>query len=126
MSTRYGRRRSWALAAVALAAGIGGTVVAAGPAQAATGVVLIVQSGSSGNLVSLQTFAFLPGITTQGDGVQAGATQFGVTNLTNEAVTLTETTPAGAVLHSATVASGASGTFAVTAGDSVALTEPSD
>ncbi|MEU6173225.1 hypothetical protein ABZ832_15025 [Streptantibioticus parmotrematis] len=120
--TRSGRRRT-AAAALALA-GAAGVVATAGPAAAATGDVLIVQEGSTGALVTAQTFVFVPGITEQGDGVQAGATQFAVTNLTNQTLTLTEKTPAGVVVHSGTVASGKSGTFAVTAGDTVDLTVP--
>ncbi|MHA6765602.1 hypothetical protein [Streptacidiphilus sp. PAMC 29251] len=128
MGTRNGRgrRRTMVLAAVALLAGAGGAVAAAGPAVAATGDVLILQEGSTGNLVSLQTYLFLPGIAEQGDGVQAGATRFAVTNLTDKTVTLTEKTPAGSVAHSGTVASGSSGAFAVTAGDTVSIAAPSD
>jgi hypothetical protein len=97
----------------------------AAPAAAATGDVLILQENATGGLVTAQTFLFLPGVTEQDDGVQTGAAQFAVTNLTGQPVTLTERTPAGAVVHSGTVNSGASGTFAVTAGDTVALTVPS-
>ncbi|MFG3011205.1 hypothetical protein ACGFZB_12210 [Streptomyces cinerochromogenes] len=123
MSTTTGRRRTAVGAVLALLAGLGTAAASAGPA-AATGDVLIVQKGSAGNLVTLQTFVFLPGITEQGDGVQAGVTQFAVTDLTDRTLTLTERTPAGAVVHSDTVAAGKSGTFAVTAGDTVALTVP--
>ncbi|WP_163010763.1 hypothetical protein [Streptomyces dangxiongensis] len=126
MGTTRGRRRAVTGAVLALLAGLGAVAASEGTAAAATGDVLIVQKGSSGNLVTLQTFVFLPGIAEQGDGVQAGATQFAVTNLTNRTLTLTERTPAGAVVHSGTVAAGGSGTFAVTGGDTVALTVPAD
>ncbi|GAA3105229.1 hypothetical protein [Streptomyces echinatus] len=126
MGTSTGRRRTAVGAVLALLAGLGAVAASAGPAAAATGDVLIIQKGSTGNLVTLQTFLFVPGITEQGDGVQAGATQFAVTNLTNRTLTLTEKTPAGAVVHSDTVAAGKSGTFAVTGGDTVALTVPAD
>ncbi|MFG2608409.1 hypothetical protein ACGFT2_33400 [Streptomyces sp. NPDC048514] len=126
MGTRTGRHRAAIGAALALLAGLGTMAATASPAAAATGDVLVLQKGSTGNLVTLQTFLFLPGITEQSDGVQAGATQFAVTNLTNGTLTLTEKTPAGAVLHSDSIAAGRSGTFAVTGGDTVALTVPSD
>ncbi|MFJ7153167.1 hypothetical protein ACIQVT_34045 [Streptomyces sp. NPDC100445] len=124
MGTTRGRRRAVTGAVLALLAGLGAVAAAQTPAAAATGDVLIVQKGSTGNLVTLQTFVFLPGMTEQADGVQAGATQFAVTNLTDRALTLTERTPAGAVVHADTVAAGRSGTFAVTGGDTVALTVP--
>ena len=81
----------------------------------------VVQKGSTGNLVTTQTFLFVPSVTEQLDGVQAGAAQFAVTNLTNSTLTLTEQTPGGVVVHNGTVAAGASGTLAVTGGDDVAL-----
>ncbi|MFJ6530313.1 hypothetical protein ACIQMZ_34290 [Streptomyces longwoodensis] len=124
MRRTTGRRRAVAMAAVALLAGAAAVTGTAAPAVAATGDVLVVQKDAAGNLVTLQTFLFLPGITEQTDGVQAGATQFAVTNLTNKTLTLTEKTPAGVPVHSATVAAGASATFAVTGGDNVALTAP--
>ena len=124
MGAGKSRRHTGVLAAVALSAGFCAAVAVAGPAAAATGSVVVVQKGSTGSLVSTQAFAFVSGITEQRDGVQAGATQFAVTNATNTTLTLTEETAAGAVVHSATVASGASGTLAVTAGDTVVLTVP--
>ncbi|GHG53725.1 hypothetical protein GCM10018980_37950 [Streptomyces capoamus] len=126
MGMTTGRRRAAIGAVLALLAGAGAVAASASPAAAATGDVLIVQKGGTGNLVSVQTFAFLPGITEQGDGVQAGATQFAVTNLTNRTLTLTERTASGTVVHSDTVAAGKNGTFAVTGGDTVALTVPAD
>ncbi|MFF8730368.1 hypothetical protein ACF073_28395 [Streptomyces sp. NPDC015171] len=124
MGTSTGRRRAAIGALLALAAGLGTVAATASPAAAATGDVLIIQKGSTGNLVTLQTFLFVPGITEQSDGVQAGAAQFAVTNLTDQTLTLTEKTPAGAVVHSDSIAAGRSGTFAVTGGDTVALTVP--
>ncbi|MEU3858414.1 hypothetical protein AB0F03_13745 [Streptomyces sp. NPDC028722] len=126
MRTTTGRRRAAVGAVLALLAGLGAVAASESPAAAATGDVLIVQKGSSGNLVTVQTFVFLPGIAEQGDGVQAGATQFAVTNLTNRTLTLTERTSAGTAVHSDTVIAGKSGTFAVTSGDTVALTVPAD
>ncbi|MFF9087925.1 hypothetical protein ACF1BE_16145 [Streptomyces sp. NPDC014991] len=126
MGTTRGRRRAVTGAVLALLAGVGAVAAAESPAAAATGDVLIVQKGSTGNLVTVQTFVFLPGIAEQSDGVQAGATQFAVTNLTNRTLTLTERTPAGTVVHSDAIAAGRSGTFAVTGGDTVALTVPAD
>ncbi|WP_030347627.1 hypothetical protein [Streptomyces sp. NRRL S-1022] len=125
MGTTTGRRRAIG-AVLALLAGTGAVAASTAPAAAATGDVLIVQKGSTGNLVSVQTFVFLPGITEQGDGVQAGATQFAVTNLTDRTLGLTERTASGTVVHSDTVAAGRNGTFAVTAGDTVTLTVPAD
>ncbi|MEU3510056.1 hypothetical protein ABZ733_19570 [Streptomyces longwoodensis] len=123
MGSTTGRHRTAAAAVLALLAGAGAV---AAPAAAATGDVLIVQKGATGNLVSTQTFVFLPGIAEQGDGVQAGATQFAVTNLTNRTLTLTERTASGTVVHSDTVPAGKNGTFAVTGGDTVVLTVPAD
>ncbi|QHC33022.1 hypothetical protein [Streptomyces sp. HF10] len=119
-------RRIAAAAGAALLAALGAVAATTSPAAAATGDVLIVQKGSTGNLVSTQTFVFIKGVTEQGDGVQVGATQFAVTNLTDRTLTLTEKTPAGAVVHSGTVASGSDGTFAVTGGDTVFLTVPAN
>ncbi|MEU5254059.1 hypothetical protein [Streptomyces longwoodensis] len=126
MGITTGRHRAAVAAVLALLAGAGAVAASASPAVAATGDVLIVQKGATGNLVSLQTFVFLPGIAEQGDGVQAGATQFAVTNLTNRTLTLTERTASGTVVHSDTVAAGQNGTFAVTGGDTVVLTVPAD
>ncbi|MFI1004365.1 hypothetical protein ACIP10_34340 [Streptomyces galbus] len=126
MGNTTGRHRTAIAAVLALLAGAGAVAASAGPAAAATGDVLIVQKGSTGNLVSVQTFVFVPGVTEQGDGVQAGATQFAVTNLTNRTLTLTERTASGTVVHSGTVAAGKNGTFAVTGGDTVLLTVPAD
>jgi hypothetical protein len=126
MGNTTGRHRTAIAAVLALLAGAGAVAASAGPAAAATGDVLIVQKGSTGNPVSVQTFVFVPGVTEQGDGVQAGATQFAVTNLTNRTLTLTERTASGTVVHSGTVAAGKNGTFAVTGGDTVLLTVPAD
>ncbi|WP_153815647.1 hypothetical protein [Streptomyces sp. SUK 48] len=124
---RTGGRGRAAAAGAALLAVLGAVAAATtSQAAAATGDVLIVQKGSTGNLVSTQSFVFIKGVTEQGDGVQVGATQFAVTNLTDRTLTLTEKTPAGTVVHSGTVASGGNGTFTVTGGDTVFMTVPAN